>query len=92
MDETIDREVGNLSDRKLWDIVRLSAIVSTDSRFLQDVQREIDRRDCRNEAHSLRRYLFSSSLVDEYGRETPITESMVAWACRRIPALNYPAL
>ncbi len=92
MGETIDREVCNLSDRKLWDIVRLSAIVSTDRGFLQEVQHEIDRRDCADEAHSLRRYLFSSAVVDEYGRETPITETMVTWACRGIPVLNYPAL
>jgi hypothetical protein len=81
MHTIIDREVGNLCDRKLWDIVRLSEIVATDSEFLAQVRREIGRRQCHNEAHRLRRYLFSAALVDEYGRETPITESMINQVC-----------
>ena len=92
MESAIDRDVSNLSDHKLWDIIRLSAIVSTDADFLADVRDEIQRRDCSSEAHRLQRYLFSSSLVDEYGRETPITEDMIAWACRGSAQVSYPQL
>ena len=45
MDEAIDREVAKLSTCKLWDIVRLSAIVSTESDFMAEVRKEIERRD-----------------------------------------------
>lgn len=92
MEARIDRDVSNLSDHKLWDIVRLSAIVNTDPDFLADVRREIERRDCGSEAHRLQRYLFSSCVVDEYGRETPITEEMINWACRSSRQVHYPAL
>ena len=92
MEDTIDNDVSNLSDRKLWDIIRLSAIVATDAQFLAEVRSEIQRRDCGSEARQLQRYLFSSSLVDEYGREIPITEDMVARACRWSTPMNYPSL
>ena len=81
MQQTIDCTVESLSDRKLWDIVRLSEIVATDARFLGAVRAEIRARQCQGEAHRLRRYLYSSALVDQYGRETPITEEMIDRAC-----------
>lgn len=80
MYDTIDTEVINLCNRKLWDIVRLSAIVDTDTEFLVEVLSEIKRRDSGGEADRMRRYLQSASLVDADGRETPITEKMVATA------------
>lgn len=82
--DNIDREVSNLCDRKLWDIIRLSNIISTDPEFLLEVHAELARRNCAGEAHKLHRYLFSSSLVDEYGRESPITEAMIEGACRQV--------
>lgn len=82
MNQGIDENVSNLCNRKLWDIVRLSAIVSTDPDFLVEVMREIKRRNCAGEVVRLQRYLFSASLVHEYGRETPITGEMVERACR----------
>ena len=81
MNPSIDCSVDKLSDRKLWDIVRLSEIVATDRRFLDEVRAEIEARDCYAEAHRLRRYLYSSAVLDQYGRETPITEAMIDRVC-----------
>ena len=80
MYDAIDTEVINLCNRKLWDIVRLSAIVDTDPEFLIEVLSEIKRRDSGGEADRMRRYLQSVSLVDAHGRETPITDEMVSTA------------
>lgn len=91
MKNCIDTDISNLSDRKLWDIVRLSVIVSTDPVFLKQVEREISRRQCRDEAKQLRRYLFSSAVVDQYGRETAITEEMIDRACNLFPFPGYPS-
>lgn len=88
MSPTIDCEVENLSDRKLWDIVRLAEIVATDTRFLRQVHAEIAQRQCYAEAHQLQRYLHSAALVDQYGRETPITEEMVDRACGPLSAMR----
>ncbi len=81
MTQTIDCSVGNLSDRKLWDIVRLAEIVATDACFLREVHAEIEARQCHDEADRLRRYLHSGALVDRYGHETPITQAMIDRAC-----------
>ena len=75
-DIQVDQDVTNLCNRKLWDIVRLSAIVSTDADFLVEVMREINRRDSAREVDRLRRYLSSSALIGDYGRETPITRQL----------------
>jgi hypothetical protein len=88
MKNYIDSTIGNLSDCKLWDIVRLSAIVSTDRVFLQQVEQEISHRQ--GEARALRRCLFSSALVDQYGRETAITEAMIDRACNTSPCPGNP--
>ena len=49
MSNEIDREVTNLSNRKLWDLLRLSKAVEMDDDFIEEVESELGRRNCLDE-------------------------------------------